>query len=61
MRCYFSLVSSDQTITDEEGLEVVDVEEARTVAREAVIEMVQEGTVEIAHWRGWEVEVILPH
>ena len=56
MRCYFSLVSSDQTITDEEGLEVADVEEARTFAREAVAEMVQDGVAEIAHWRGWEME-----
>src|SRR5215211_7427195 len=46
MRCYFNLVSSDQTITDEEGLEVTDMEEARTFAREAVTEMVQDGVAE---------------
>src|SRR5215211_6572351 len=56
MRCYFNLVSSHHTVTDEEGLEVADVEEARTFAREAVTEMVQEGVAEIAHWRGWEIE-----
>ena len=56
MRCYFNLVSSDQTITDHEGLEVTDVEEARTFAREAVAEMVQDGVAEIARWRGWEME-----
>jgi hypothetical protein len=56
MRCYFNLVSSHHTITDEEGLEVADVEEARTFAREAVAEMVQDGVAEIAHWRGWEME-----
>jgi hypothetical protein len=56
MRCYFNLVSSDQTITDHEGLEVADVEEARTFAREAVAEMVQDGVAEIARWRGWEME-----
>ena len=56
MRCYFNLVSSHQTVTDEEGLEVADVEEARTFAREAVAEMVQDGVAEIAHWRGWEME-----
>jgi hypothetical protein len=52
MRCYFNLVSSHHTVTDEEGLEVADVEEARTFACEAVTEMVQEGVAEIAHWRG---------
>src|SRR5215218_8764828 len=56
MRCYFNLVSSHRTITDDEGLEVADVEEARTFAREAVAEMVQDGVAEIAHWRGWEME-----
>ena len=56
MRCYFSLVSSHHTIIDTEGLEVADVAEARTFAREAVAEMVQDGVAEIAHWRGWEME-----
>ena len=56
MRCYFNLVSSHHTITDEEGLEVADVDEARTFAREAVTEMLQEGVVEIARWRGWALE-----
>jgi hypothetical protein len=56
MRCYFNLVSSHQTLTDEEGLEVTDVEEARTFAREAVTEMTQDGVAEIAHWRGWQME-----
>jgi len=57
MRCYFNLVSSHHTtIIDNEGREVADVDEARTFAREAVAEMVQDGVPEIAHWRGWEVE-----
>jgi hypothetical protein len=57
MRCYFSLVSSDQIITDAEGLEVADVEEAQALAREAITERVQEGAAEeIARWRGWAVE-----
>jgi hypothetical protein len=42
MRCYFNLVSSHHTIIDNEGLEVADVDEARTFAREAVAEMVQD-------------------
>ena len=56
MRCYFNLVSSHHTITDEEGLAVADVEEARAFAREAITEMTQEGVAEIAHWRGWQME-----
>ena len=57
MRCFFNLVSSHHTVTDEEGLEVADVEEAHAFAREAVTEMVQDGVAEIAHWRGWQMEV----
>src|SRR4051812_29630252 len=49
-------VSSHHTITDAEGLEVADVDEARSFAREAAAEMSQDGVAEIAHWRGWEVE-----
>jgi hypothetical protein len=56
MRCYFKLVGSDQTITDEEGLEVADVEEARTFAREAITKMLQEDAAEIARWREWVLE-----
>jgi len=57
MRCYFNLVSSHHATTDEEGLEVADVDEARTFAREAVTEMVQDGVAEeIARWRGWALE-----
>jgi hypothetical protein len=56
MRCYFNLVSSHHTITDDEGLEVANLDEARMFAREAVAEMVQDGVAEIAHWRGWQME-----
>src|SRR3954454_15993751 len=56
MRCYFNLVSSHHTITDEEGLEVADVDEGRSFAHQAAAEMVQDGVAEIAHWRGWEME-----
>ena len=56
MRCYFNLVSSHQTVTDHEGIEVTDVDEARTFAREAVTEMLQEGVAQIARWQGWALE-----
>src|SRR5215210_5968036 len=56
MHCYFNLVSSHHTIPDDEGLEVANLEEARTFAREAVAGMIQDGIAEIARWRGWEVE-----
>jgi hypothetical protein len=56
MHCYYNLISSHQTIIDNEGIEVADLDEARRFAREAVAEMIQDGVAEIAHWRGWELE-----
>jgi len=56
MHCYFNLVSSHKTILDHEGIELADIDEARSFAREAVAEMVEDGVAEIAHWRGWEIE-----
>ena len=56
MHCYFNLVSSHRTIPDDEGLEVANLDEARTFAREAVTGMAQDGIAEIARWRGWEME-----
>ena len=56
MHCYFNLVSSHRTIIDDEGLEVVNLDEACTFAREAVTGMAQDGIAEIARWRGWEME-----
>src|SRR3954468_1797248 len=56
MHCYFNLVSAHQTVVDDEGLDVFDLEEARRFAREAVAEMIQDGIAELAHWRGWELE-----
>src|SRR5690349_5465923 len=40
MHCYFNLVSSHKTILDEEGIEVADINEARSFAREAVVPMI---------------------
>src|SRR3954468_18593761 len=57
MRCYFNLVSPHHTVTDDEGLEVANLDEARTFAHEAVAAMVQDGVGEGAAWRGWEMEV----
>ena len=56
MWCYFNLVSAHQTIADDQGVEVADVDEARMLAREAAAEMIQAGEAQIADWRGWQLE-----
>ena len=57
MWCYFNLVEAFQTIVDDEGVEVADVDEARTLALEVIAEMIQQGEAQIADWRGWRLEV----
>ena len=39
-----------------EGVEVADLDQARTLAREAAAEMIQAGEAQIADWRGWRLE-----
>lgn len=54
MRCYFNLV---HTIPDEDGVEVIDLDEARALAREAIADMIESGECEMADWRGWQLAV----
>ena len=60
MWCYFNLVSAHQTIADDQGVEVADLDEARMLAREAAAEMIQEGEAQIEDWRGWRLEATDP-
>ena len=60
MRLYFNLVSSSQSIIDDEGAEVADLEEARTVVLEVAAGMVQKGEAVIADWQEWHLEVVDP-
>ena len=57
MRCYFNLVHTHQTIVDDEGVEVDDLGEVRTLSKVAA-EMIQNGEADIAGWRGWRLDVV---
>jgi uncharacterized protein DUF6894 len=56
MRCHFDLVDAHQTLIDEQGVEVADVDEARTLARDAIREAIQEGALTTADCPGWRLE-----
>jgi hypothetical protein len=56
MRCHFDLVGAHQTFIDDEGVEVADVNEARTLARDAIREAIQEGALNLANCPGWRLE-----
>ena len=57
MRCYFNLVDAHQALPDHEGVEVADPEEARTLAREVALEMLQSGEAQAGDWQGWRLDV----
>ena len=56
MKCYFNLANRHQSIADDIGVEVADVDEVRALALEAAAEMIQAGEAQIADWRGWRLE-----
>jgi hypothetical protein len=56
MRCHFDLADAHQTFIDDEGVEVADVDEARTLARDAIREAIQEGALTTADCPGRRLE-----
>ena len=56
MQCHFNLADAHQTLFDEEGVEVEDVDQARTLAIEVALDLIRTGEAQIADWRGWRLE-----
>ena len=56
LRCHFNLVYAHQTLVDQEGVEVADVDQARTLAIEVALDMIRTGEAQITDWRGWRLE-----
>jgi hypothetical protein len=57
MRLYFHLTDSHDTIRDVDGVEVSDLEEARTEAKRAIAEMRLEDPSAPQDWSGWTLRV----
>ena len=58
MRCYFHLVNGHTTLTDDEGLEVSDFENAKVEALVAVSELQREHDGFIEDWSGWHLHIL---
>ena len=58
MRCYFHLISDHDQILDDEGIEVSDLESAKTQALMAVSELQQELGVTTQDWSGWYLRIL---
>ena len=58
MRCYFHLVNSHETVPDDTGIEVSDLETAQHSALEAIDEIRDEAIRVGASWQGWRLDVV---
>ncbi|WP_414473415.1 DUF6894 family protein [Microvirga sp. M2] len=56
MRCYFNLISDDETMIDDEGVEVRDLDQAWAQALKAVMELRAEADGEPIEWDRWRLE-----
>jgi len=57
MRCYFNLVNGSEKITDQDGIEVRDIEQARIQALKAIDELRDEDDSASNEWANWSLEV----
>jgi len=55
MRVFFNILNSGEAIRDHEGIEVSDLDEARTQAQLAVEEMRSGNPASARDWAGWRL------
>ncbi|PVE20205.1 hypothetical protein DC522_33725 [Microvirga sp. KLBC 81] len=60
MRCFFHLMNGHETIPDDTGVEVPDLETARAEAQRAISELRQEHEGAIDDWAGWRLDIVSP-
>ena len=58
MRCFFNLVSDHDTILDDTGVEVPDLDTAKIEAAKAIRELRQELSGTKEDWVGWRLEIV---
>ena len=58
MRCYFHLLNGHDTILDDTGLEVSNLEAMRCYAFQAICELREETSQGSAEWQGWRLDVV---
>ena len=60
MRCYFHLVNGHELITDDTGVEILDLARARDFALQAIDDIREEAIEVGASWQGWRLDVVDP-
>jgi hypothetical protein len=56
MRCYFHLISDDETMIDDDGVEVRDIDQAWAQALRAIAELRAEAEGEFIEWDRWSLQ-----
>ncbi len=60
MHCFFHLVNGQETILDDTGIEVADLETAKAQAQKAIGELRQEDGAASEDWSGWRLDIVCP-
>ena len=58
MLCFFHLVNGRETILDDTGLDVIDLEMAAAQARNAIGELRHANDGSGEDWSGWRLEIV---
>ncbi len=58
MRCFFHLVNGQETILDDTGVEVPDLETAQAQALNAISELQRESSETAEDWSGWRLDIV---
>lgn len=56
MRCYFHLISDDESMIDDEGVEVRDIDQAWAQALKAIAELRDEAEGDFIEWDRWSLQ-----
>ncbi|MEZ0169382.1 hypothetical protein [Microvirga sp. TS319] len=60
MRCFFHLINGAETIPDDTGIEVSDLESARACALDVINDLRQEAEYGPQDWKGWSLNIVCP-
>jgi hypothetical protein len=58
MRCYFHLVSQHESILDDAGMDVADLDAMHHQVAQAIQELRQDADHDEANWRDWQLNVV---
>ncbi|MXQ11472.1 hypothetical protein GR328_08365 [Microvirga makkahensis] len=58
MRCFFHLVNGAETILDDTGVDVPNLDGAKASALRAISELLRESDDVLQDWAGWQLHIV---